>query len=45
MQSYHYSLSDLDVMIPWEREVYLALLGEEVKRQKDEQQKQNMQRR
>jgi hypothetical protein len=45
MNSYHYSLDELDMMMPWEREVYLALLSEEVKRQKDEQQKQKMQRR
>jgi|TARA_B110000503_G_scaffold11609_2_gene15697 hypothetical protein len=45
MNSYHYSLDELDMMMPWEREVYLALLSEDVKRQKDEQQKQKMQRR
>lgn len=27
MQEYHYTLQDLDNMIPWEREVYVTLLA------------------
>ena len=38
MQHYKYSLSELDDMIPWEREIYLGLLRqyieEEVERQR-----------
>jgi hypothetical protein len=26
MQHFNYSLSDLDYMMPWEREIYVALL-------------------
>ena len=28
MQHHNYSLSDLELMMPWEREIYLALLHE-----------------
>jgi hypothetical protein len=31
MQDFDYSLTELDNMIPWEREVYLALLLEYLK--------------
>jgi len=38
MQHYKYSLTELDDMIPWEREIYLGLLKqyieEEVERQR-----------
>ena len=38
MQHYKYSLTELDDMIPWEREIYLGLLRqyieEEVERQR-----------
>ena len=38
MQHYKYSLTELDGMIPWEREIYLGLLKqyieEEVERQR-----------
>ena len=40
MQHHNYSLSDLDNMIPWEREIYLDLLQEELKAQREEQQRQ-----
>ena len=26
MQHHHYSLTEIEMMIPWEREVYLAML-------------------
>ena len=38
MQHYNYSLTELDDMIPWEREIYMGLLKqyieEEVERQR-----------
>ena len=38
MQNHKYSLSDLENMIPWEREIYVEMLIEEIK-QRNEQQK------
>ena len=35
MQHHNYSLTELDNMIPWEREVYLGLLMEYLKEEKD----------
>ena len=34
MQHYKYSLTELDDMIPWEREIYLSLLTEHLKEEK-----------
>jgi hypothetical protein len=38
MQHHHYSLTEIDHMIPWEREIYLAMLinylEEEAERQR-----------
>jgi len=43
MQHYNYSLTELDEMMPWEREIYVGLLKqhieEENERQKQRQQK------
>jgi len=42
MQHHNYSLSELENMIPWEREVYVKLLLrhlEEEKRRQDEEQR------
>jgi|TARA_X000000950_G_scaffold220702_1_gene265814 hypothetical protein len=43
MQHYNYSLTELDEMLPWEREIYVGLLKqhieEENERQKQRQQK------
>jgi len=38
MEKHHYSLSDLDMMIPWEREIYLAMLIEDLKLQQQQMQ-------
>jgi hypothetical protein len=35
MKSYNYSLTELDMMMPWEREVYVALLIERVKEENE----------
>lgn len=40
MQHFSYSLSELDDMLPWEREVYTTLLNEYIKEQ-NEKAKQN----
>ena len=34
MQHHNYSLSDLENMIPWEREIYLDMLIEHIKEEK-----------
>ena len=44
MHHHKYSLTELDNMMPWEREIYIGLLEEyiksENKKQKEEQEKQ-----
>ena len=43
MQHHNYSLSDLDNMMPWEREIYVQMLIEYIKeenRKREEQQRQ-----
>ena len=48
MQHHKYSLSDLENMIPWEREIYVDMLiehiREENKRQQEQQQRQQTNR-
>jgi len=34
MQHHHYSLSDLEDMIPWEREIYITMLLNWIKEEK-----------
>jgi len=41
MQHHKYSLTEIDNMIPWEREVYLSMLTEWLKEQKQEAERQN----
>ena len=38
MQHHNYSLSDLENMIPWEREIYLDMLVNWIKEQNEKQQ-------
>jgi len=40
MQHHKYSLSDIDGMIPWERDIYVKMLVEYLERLKEEQEKQ-----
>tara|TARA_B100001287_G_scaffold264589_1_gene256596 strand:- start:87 stop:227 length:141 start_codon:yes stop_codon:yes gene_type:complete len=40
MQHYNYSLSELENMMPWEREIYLTLLLEWLKKEEEERKKQ-----
>lgn len=35
MQHHNYSLSELEMMIPWEREIYVSMLVEWVKEEND----------
>jgi len=35
MQHHHYSLSELDMMMPWEREIYVSMLIDYVKEEND----------
>ena len=41
MQHHKYSLSELDSMLPWEREVYVTMLMEYLKEESDRQKQQN----
>ena len=42
MQNFNYSLTELEEMMPWEREVYLILLNEHVEEKKREQEHGNI---
>ena len=35
MHHYHYSLTELENMIPWEREIYLSLLSQYIKEENE----------
>ena len=41
MNHHNYSLSDLDNMIPWEREIYVDMLIEHIKEENKKQEEQN----
>ena len=41
MQHHNYSLSDLNNMMPWEREVYIDMLIEHIKEENKRQEEQN----
>ena len=41
MQHHSYSLSDLNNMIPWEREIYVDMLLENIKEENKKQEEQN----
>jgi len=36
MENHNYSLSDLDMMMPWEREIYVTMLVEDMKQREAE---------
>ena len=40
MQHHKYSLSEIDGMIPWEKEVYISMLLDFIREQKEEAQRQ-----
>lgn len=35
MQNFHYSLTDIEGMMPWERRIYIELLMEHLKQEKE----------
>ena len=41
MTHHNYSLSDLDNMMPWEREIYVDMLIEHIKEENKKQEEQN----
>ena len=41
MQHHNYSLSELDSMMPWEREIYVGLLTEFLQKEKEKQEREN----
>jgi len=41
MQHYKYSLSELDNMIPWERQIYLGLLTQFLQEEREKEAKSN----
>lgn len=40
MQHHKYSLTELENMVPWEREIYLDMLMNHIKEEKEKQQQQ-----
>lgn len=44
MQNHKYSLTELELMIPWEREIYISMLVDDIKEEKEEMQRQQLQR-
>jgi len=45
MQHHKYSLTEIENMLPWERDIYVALLLQWVEEQNDQMQKQQAQAR
>ena len=45
MQHHNYSLSDLENMIPWEREIYVDMLITYIKEEKEKQKQREAERR
>jgi len=41
MQHHNYSLSDVENMMPWERDIYVQMLIEHIKQQSKKQEEQN----
>jgi len=44
MTHYNYSLSELDDMMPWEREIYVSLLTQYIKEEKERVQRERRNR-
>ena len=43
MQHHHYSLTELEMMMPWEREIYVNMLLEHIKEENERIERQNKQ--
>ena len=41
MQHHKYSLTELENMMPWEREIYLGLLEQHIKEENERQEREN----
>ena len=41
IQYHKYSLTEIENMIPWEREIYLALLEDHIRKEEEKVQRQN----
>lgn len=44
MQNHGYSLTELDNMLPWEREIYVALLKDHIEKENEKMEKLNRRR-
>jgi len=44
MQHHKYSLTELDYMMPWEREIYIGLLSQHIKEENERIERENKQR-
>ena len=42
MQHHNYSLSDLENMLPWEREIYVDMLVTYIKEENEKQKRENL---
>jgi hypothetical protein len=42
MQHHHYSLTEIEMLIPWEREVYLNMLLDYLKEKKEQERQRAM---
>ena len=42
MQHYNYSLTELDSMMPWEREIYIAMLIDHIKQENEKMRNQKV---
>ena len=42
MQNHKYSLTDIQMMLPWEREIYVTMLVSDIKEQNEEIQRRNL---
>jgi len=40
MQNFHHSLQDINEMMPWEREVFITMLVEDLKEKKEQAERQ-----
>ena len=44
MQHHHYSLTEIDMMMPWEREIYLTMLIDHIKEENERMEEENRKR-
>jgi len=44
MQHHHYSLEELENMVPWEREIYIGMLMNYLRDEKEQRERENRRR-